>query len=243
LGHQTQLRAIKSGFREAIALLQPDLLLLNEYVHDDELRASMMADLRLMGLGPPLVSDQVNRPPSNPGEEPLRNNQIFAAARAPLRRGDLHGPTTADNGGVTNFLHVHAEGVPFEIVGLLVPGYKGAELKAYWEAFATLAGEVSSRRILFVGDFNDDPDQAQTVGGGTLASLRGTGWQLPRAEGAWSFKTGTRIDHALASSSMPKMSARYVSHEKNIILAGKESDAISDHAALVVDIDSPLGVS
>ena len=124
--------------------------------------------------------------------------------------------------------------------GIRVPAYEGAPLKAYWEAFATLATQVANRPIFFVGDFNGDPEQVQFVGGSMLASLRRAGWQLPAADGLWSFKSGTRIDHVLASSLVPLPSACYVVEENGILLAGQDSRAISDHAALVVDIASAL---
>ncbi len=111
-------------------------------------------------------------------------------------------------------------------------------LKAYWGAFATLAAQVANRPIIFAGDFNGDPERAQYVGGSMLASLRRSGWQLPAADGPWSFRSGTRIDHVLASSRVMTPSARYVIQENGILLAGENSHAISDHAALVVDIAS-----
>ena len=149
LGHQTEPRAIKPGFGEVIASLRPDVLLLNEYVHDDKLRAPMLAKLKAMGLAHWRVSKHLSRPSEKPGEQPKRNNQVFAAARVPLRVGDLLGPATPDRGGETNFLHVQPEGVSFEIVGIRVPAYAGATLKAYWDAFATLAaaGAPGQRRM------------------------------------------------------------------------------------------------
>lgn len=193
LGHQTLPRAIKPGFCQVIASLRPDVLFLNEYVHDDKLRAPLLGELKQMGLQYCRVSEHICRPAVKPEEQPKRNNQVLAVARVPLRTGDLRGPATHDRGGETNFLHVQLEGVPFEIAGVRAPAYNGSALKAYWDAFATLAAQVSNRAIVFVGDFNGDPEQVQYVGGSVLASLRNTGWQLPAAEGPWSFKSGTRI--------------------------------------------------
>ncbi len=106
LGHQTQPRAIKPGFGEVIASLRPDVLFLNEYVHDDKLRAPMLAELSAVGLSHWRVSERLSRPSEKLGEQPKGNNQVLAAARAPLRVGDLRGPATHDRGGETNFLHV-----------------------------------------------------------------------------------------------------------------------------------------
>src|SRR5258708_15891390 len=105
LGHQTEPRAIKPGFGEVIASLRPDVLFLNEYVHDDKLRAPMLAEFKAMGLAHWRVSKHLSRPSEKPGEQLRRNNQVLAAAPVPLRVGDLLRPPPPDPTEEPNSLH------------------------------------------------------------------------------------------------------------------------------------------
>ena len=239
LGHQTRLADIHPRFLEAVRALNPDVLLLNEYVHDDTARAPLVKSLGEIGLSHHLVSEQVLRPAATNGEAPRRNNQVLAASRFPLRLGDLHGPQVADKGGEANFLHVIIDELSIEIVGIRVPAYDSATLLLYWDAFVKLTGTVVDRRICFIGDFNADPDRAIHVAAKRFSSLRDHGWKVARAEGNWSFKSGTRIDHALASPGFPQIAgAQYIASSDDLTLAGSSPDAISDHAALVIDFTS-----
>lgn len=84
-----------------------------------------------------------------------------------------------------------------------------------------------------------DPDDTSQVGGSTLASLRQAGWHLPSPKGQWSFRTGTKIDHVLSGGRLPLRSAAYVAELNGRVLAGSDDRAISDHAALVVELLDP----
>jgi endonuclease/exonuclease/phosphatase family metal-dependent hydrolase len=63
------------------------------------------------------------------------------------------------------------------------------------------------RSIVWIGDLNGDPDSARSTGGKHLARLRDEVWQLPRATGPWSFYTGSRIDHVMASPRVQAVTA------------------------------------
>jgi endonuclease/exonuclease/phosphatase family metal-dependent hydrolase len=243
LGHQTRLVAIPPRFLDAVRAMAPDVLLLNEYVHDDVERLPLLEGLQDLGLFHYLVSEQIMRPARIPGGKPLQNNQVLSAARFPLLKGALRGPPVADNGGEANFLHVIVDALSIELVGIRVPAYGAQLLLPYWEAFVQLANTVVDRKICFVGDFNADPDRTGDVVGKRFAGLRDQGWRIPRARGDWSFKSGSRIsriDHALASLSFPHIAAHYVSSYGDLILAGSEAEAISDHAALVIDLEASI---
>jgi hypothetical protein len=237
LGHQTKLKPIAPDFGAIIANLNPALLFLNEYVHDEKVRAPMLAALAAAGLGHVVVSKQIERTTTTANGRKKPNNQVLAASRIPLKLGDLRGPATAGRGGETNFLHIQPEGFSFEAVGLRVPWLENeASRRDYWQAFETIAGQVADRRILFIGDFNADPDDRSRVGGSTLARLAAAGWHLPSPQGQWSFHSGTRIDHAVSSRHLPLISAAYVAELNERMLAGSDDRAVSDHAALVVEV-------
>jgi hypothetical protein len=238
LGHQTRLAPMHPRFLDAIRLLQADVLILNEYVHDHELRRPMVQGLAELGYGRPVISTQIMRPPCTPGGRGRRNNQVLIASRHPLHIGDLQGPATEDNGGKTNFQHIHIDALGLELVGLRVPAYTGRELQTYWKGFVQIAHETIGRRICFIGDFNADPDRKIHSAARQLSGLRNAGWKIPRPEGEWSFKSGTRIDHVLASPGFPALAANYVVELDGLPLAGETRDAISDHAALVVTLPS-----
>jgi endonuclease/exonuclease/phosphatase family metal-dependent hydrolase len=109
-------------------------------------------------------------------------------------------------------------------------------LRDYWDALVPIIRGAADRRIVFLGDLNADPEKPSQVGGQRLAQLRSEGWHIPTAVGAWSFKSGSRIDHALASAQLTMPSATYVAELDGLRLAGGEPGALSDHAALVVDL-------
>ncbi len=230
LAHQTQERPIHPQFLEAVKLLSPDVLVLNEYVHGKS-RTEMMAGLAQLGLGTIHVSDQV-----------AGQNQVLIASQAGFAVGDdLPGPTTTP-AATSNFLHVI--GPDIEIVGMRAPAYKQPEqLAEYWQEIEMLITRTATRRVVFIGDMNCNPERVQFPGGRVLKRLHEAGWHVPSPDGEWSFisKNGTttaRIDHVIASPMFTNVTAEYVICINGIILAGKTSDnAISDHAALVVEVE------
>lgn len=236
LGHQTRLKRIPDEFVGAVAALEPDVLLLNEYAHDDAVRRPFLEQLGALGLVHVVVSDHERRPPSVPGGAPRQNNQVLAASRLPIRRGDVRGPATADGGGVSNFLHITVAGVDVELIGVRVPAYEdAASRRSYWESFGELLDGLRARRIVLVGDLNADPRSKRDAGGRTLGRLRESGWQLPEPEGAWSHVSGARIDHALATASAPPIAARYITEVNGRVLAGRGREFVSDHSGVIVE--------
>lgn len=223
LGHQTREKVIPAGFLDAVRRLNPDVLTLNEYVHGTS-RTPLLEALRAAGLAHHLVSERIGT-----------NNQVLIASREPLVAGDLRGPETESGGGASNFLHAAIPTLGLEVVALRAPAYRGQVLRDYWDALAPVIRGAAKRRIVFLGDLNADPERPSQIGGQRLAQLRSEGWHLPAAIGAWSFKSGSRIDHVLASALVRMPSATYVAELDGLRLAGGEPDALSDHAALVVD--------
>jgi Endonuclease/Exonuclease/phosphatase family len=210
---------------EAIAKLSPDILVLNEYVHGLT-RDPFVESLKTAGFVHVSVSNRI-----------ANNNQVLIASHYPFLSGGIFGPQTEDGGGESNFLHVVFAEFQLEVVGIRAPAYtKGAVLRDYWANLARLIRSTVSRRIIFVGDFNADPDVPSNPGAATLAALQAEGWHLSSPSGAWSFVSGTRIDHALSSPAAFPVRGAYVSRLEGIDLASLDkATRISDHAALVVE--------
>lgn len=120
MAHQTQERAIKVHFVDAVERMAPEVLALNEYVHG-KTRAQIFEALAKQGLTRLEVSTAFGA-----------NNQVLIASRHALEPGELRGPPTADGGGESNFLHVKlADGL--EVVGVRAPAYtQSALLHDYW---------------------------------------------------------------------------------------------------------------
>ena len=222
LGHQTREREIASGLVLAVRALDPDALVLNEYVHGAS-RSTLLRELAGLGLTHWQVSKRIGQ-----------NNDVFVASKTQLLLGDMSPPSSGNGAAESNFLHVHLPAYSLELVGIRVPSYSGTELTAYWQQLDRLIRDSKSRRIAFIGDFNADPD-SRHVGSRYLREMMKDGWEIPKAKGEWSFVRGSRIDHVVASPSSMVSSAEYVSTLGELVLASDDRQTrVSDHAALVV---------
>lgn len=223
VAHAARERNLHPGLLVAIASLKPDVLTLNEYVHGAS-RAEFVSGLTDVGLRHVLVSDPV------PG-----HNQVLVAAREQLWLGDLTCPPVPDSHAASNFLHVRIGDL--EVVGLRAPAYEvRADLRKYWESLHPIIEATRDRRIVYLGDMNADPDRNSYIGTRYLRNLEASGWRIPRPTGDWSCwtKAGrrSRIDHLVGSPTVPALTAIYATHGP----AGQIPGAVSDHAALVVEI-------
>jgi exonuclease III len=230
LNHRASEGRLKAKLTEAVARLNPDLLVLNEYVHG-ETRTAFVESLGAIGLRHLQVSVRLNS-----------NNQVLIASRQPIELGDLLGPRMHDDGGTSNFLHIKVSGTDVELVGVRAPAYKAsADLRDYWRQLRATIQAATTRQIAFIGDLNADPNRKRGIGDKHLAELRVEGWIIPEAVGAWSYASGTRIDHVVLSPSFGQASAEYVCRLEELVLAGRGNRAaLSDHAALVVLVsDAP----
>ena len=229
LAHQCREAPISPSFFEAVDRLAPDILSLNEYVHGPS-RGSLIESLAGLGLPHLKVSDRLNG-----------HNQVLIASRYPLELGEIAGPATANLGGEANFLHVRVPRAGVEFVGLRAPSYTGTALTGYWVGLVNIIQACAGRRIVFLGDLNTDAEQPRRRTARYLHELRGSGWTVPVPDGEWSFisKTGvgTRIDHAIVAYALQVVGARYVAGDGALKLAAPNRvDAVSDHAALVIDL-------
>ncbi len=95
-------------------------------------------------------------------------------------------------------------------------------------------------QFVIIGDFNTDPKYPRSRCGDRIKRLVNDGWQLAAPPDGSSFWTlngdAVRIDHAFASRLLSVNRAAYVAKSDGHVFVGKEPGALSDHAALSVDI-------
>jgi Endonuclease/Exonuclease/phosphatase family len=231
LNHRTQMKKIPLKVLSIINKIAPDLIVLNEYVDGDD-RISFKLGLREIGFKHISLSRKINR-----------ENQVLIASKTIHERGDLD-PPSYDESSITNFLHIVLSIFDIEVVGIRVPAYKTSlELKAYWSELLDIINFTKTRKIVFIGDFNCDPDFSKTPGARVLNVLRKEGWKIPAPVGEWSYISynGLRtscLDYALGSPEIDNISGQYISKLGSHIIAGvKEQDPISDHAILLSEIN------
>lgn len=102
---------------------------------------------------------------------------------------------------------------------------------------APIIRRCANRPIFFIGDFNVDPATPQSPAYALFSSLVQAGWHLPVAAGAWSYISGSRIDHVLSSRPVEVSRCEYVKEIGDLVLAASGAGGgISDHAALLVEL-------
>ena len=174
LNHRIRMKTIPVTALSVIDVLEPDLVILNEYVDGPE-RSPFKEELQSQGLRNIHVSKKIDR-----------TNQVLMASRKPHHTGDLKAPEL-DDSSETNFCHITLPELALDIVGLRVPTYAGKEMKDYWARLVEVINSSIDRRIIFVGDFNCDPERPKTLGGKALTGLLENGWQIPAPIGEWSY--------------------------------------------------------
>jgi len=229
VNHRIREKPIPDQMIEAIVALAPNVVVLTEYVHGPS-RGSFLARLAQHGFGKWLVSER--RP---------RENQVLIAARTDLERGSIRAPEI-DRSAPSNVLHVHLPQEGVEILGLRVPDYsKDAKTKRVcWDWILETAASVKDRPFVIIGDFNTDPKYPRSRCGDCIKRLDDDGWQLASPPDGSSFWTlngdAVRIDHAFVTKLLGVERAAYVTRSDRNVFVGKEPGALSDHAALSVDI-------
>jgi hypothetical protein len=121
MGHQTREAPIADALGEVLQELQPDVLVLNEFV-DGTSRGDLRRTLERLEMPHIHVSRRIGR-----------HNQVLIASRAAAVPGGLEGPILEGGAGESNFTHLRfATG--HELVGLRVPAYRRRpDLTNYWE--------------------------------------------------------------------------------------------------------------
>lgn len=226
VNHRTLERTVTDRFTRALLGLDSDVIVLTEYVSAPQHEA-LYSDLQRAGYVSQFMTPRCKS-----------QNQVFIASRIPTERGAL---TAAESPppGSQNFLHVYCPDLDIDIIGIRVPAYTdGRSTRAYWMWLETFLTEVPISRRVVIGDFNTDRDRADFAG---RAFARITArWAIAGPGGAWSFAghsgNTSKIDHALGSPGVQIHDARYVTQAGGIQLVSQEGKALSDHAALVIEV-------
>jgi len=230
LNHRTRSKPIVPGVAEALLALEPDWLVLTEYVAHES-HETFFDRLATAGIHYVCVS-----------EHSAKNNRVVIASRRPLVPGAIQAPAV-DEAMPSNALHVACPADGIEILGVRLPDYsKYPPLRrGWWDWLTMTADSVVDRPFIIAGDFNTDAGYPVARCGDRLQRLVDSGWRhaVP-AEGSsyWTLNgLGKRIDHAFVSRHFRVADVRYVTESAGQRLVGKPSVALSDHAALALDLE------
>jgi len=231
INHRASRKRIPPSMVEAIASLSPDIIILTEYVPGPS-HMSFMEELSSHGLNHIVMS-----------QETPKENHVFIASRNALTRGAIEGPPIAPS-VPSNMLHVYLESQEMNILGLRVPDYsKQTPLRhKCWDWLEATANKIKEQPFVILGDFNADPSYPPSKCGNRIGNLVTAGWQLAAPPSGASYLAvangeGKRLDHAFVSKHFIVRNAQYVWENNSFIFGGKSSDAMSDHAALLVEIE------
>jgi endonuclease/exonuclease/phosphatase family metal-dependent hydrolase len=229
LNHRIREKTIPLHLAKAIASLNPDIIVLTEYVSGSS-RKRFKEELSDIGLSYMCESDFTPK-----------QNQVFIASRYPIQKGNIHTPAI-DEAFPSNVLHVSIADEGFDILGIRIPDYsKYPKIKrACWDWILSIASSVKDCPFILIGDFNTDPIYPKARCGDRIGRLIDDGWQHVSSGTEASYWTpkghGVCIDHAFVTQHFIIQDARYVREESGYLFAGRGKAALSDHATLIVDI-------
>jgi endonuclease/exonuclease/phosphatase family metal-dependent hydrolase len=228
LNHRARRRDIPGDVGEVIASLKPDLIVLTEYVSGLS-EPRFLAQLKLAGMSQVTISEFT---PSQ--------NQILVASHMRLVDRRLR-PPDIDVALPSNIVHVGVPDSDLEVVGLRIPDYSRMPRvrRQCWDWVEKVAAAWLPHPSILIGDFNTDPGYSKARCGPRIATMVDAGWSLAAPESGSSYWTlfglGKRLDHAFVSPHFKVLAAEYAKEVNGFRLA-RGRGALSDHAALVVDI-------
>jgi endonuclease/exonuclease/phosphatase family metal-dependent hydrolase len=231
VNHRARGRAIHPNLVEAIASLNPDVIVLNEYVHRDT-RRQFFDQLTEHDLRYQLVSHVT----------PHGENHVLIASRSPIELGSIRAPGI-EKSIPSNFLHVRLPQDGCEILGLRIPDYsKQPKMKrTCWDWIIEMAATAKDRPFVMIGDFNTDPEEPSTLCRACVGKLTDDGWKLatPKQGASWWSVNGKpfRIDHAFVSRHLNVLESRYVAGFGELGSIGNDEHSLSDHAPLLIEIE------
>jgi endonuclease/exonuclease/phosphatase family metal-dependent hydrolase len=228
VNHRVRERRIPPEMAPAIFALEPDVVVLTEFV-DGPSRAPFYQALSDVGLRHRLCSASSGR-----------HNRVMIASRTPIDPGNIVAPPIAPS-VPSNVLHARVPALGLEVLGVRIPdfGRKPALRRACWDFLLENARAVSERPFVILGDLNTDPRYPRARCGDRIGMLVESGWRhaAPDSGGSYWTPNGNevRIDHAFASQLVVVRNSSYVKELGDFRFAGKA--AMSDHAALVVTVE------
>lgn len=229
VNHRTCKKKIPPEMGDAIAAVAPDIISLTEYVSGPS-HERFIADLASTGLVHTVISTVTPR-----------QNSVLIASRTPLLLGEIQGPPICPS-LPSNVLHVVVPNLDLEVSGLRVPDYSKtpALRRDCWDWILATAREVCHRPFVLLGDLNTDPDYPRSRCGDRLDRMETEGWQRAKPAGSsyWTVRggEGRRLDHAFVTGHFRILRSAYITESGPFTFAGKGSEAISDHAALLVEL-------
>lgn len=229
VNHRARVRRIPDRMAEAVGVLRPDILILTEFVPDQS-RCGFLAAIAELGLREVLHTPRV-----------VGQNSVLVASRFPLAAGYLEAPNI-DSAFPSNVLHVRVPEFGLDVLGVRIPDYsKVPQLKREaWDWLEAAATGLLGGRALVLGDLNTDARYPPARCGDRIGRLIHAGWTHAIPEQGASYWTprgvGARIDHAFVSPNLGVASREYVEAREDLIYCGKGPEALSDHAALAVEV-------
>ena len=229
VNHRTFKKKIPTSMPAGIISLEPDVIVLTEYVAANDHRF-LCDSLSAGGFRHIHITDKVKG-----------QNQVLVATKNHSEPGEELNPDPLPP-AKPNFMHIRLPSLEMEVIGLRVPMYKrNVEKRLYWEWFEEMVKSLNHRNFVILGDINANKEDPRSVGGACLLRIEEYGWKIPVPTGEWSYQSNLEktscIDHVLVSADIKVEEARYVVQYDNHLFAGIKNGGMSDHAALVVDID------
>lgn len=168
-------------------------------------------------------------------------NQVLIASRLPLKPLELRLPEF-DRQFPANILGVEVPSVGITIVGVRIPWYDKQDaglVEPAWTWLESTATTFVNEAAVIMGDLNVGPESGRSRGGEHFRRILQSGWHraMPKESASYISHNGqqSEIDHVLGTWLCGFENARYVTRSGAYHLAGAP-DAISDHAALVVEV-------
>jgi len=232
VNHRATRKRIPEGMSDAIGSLSPDVVVLTEYVPGPT-REEFVAGLGSVGLGNVMTTPRV-----------AGQNSILIASRTPLVSGDIFTPAI-DPAFPSNGLHVHVPRHDIEILGLRIPDYSRSPAlrRECWDWIESVASALRFRPSAILGDLNTDPSYPQTRCGDRFGRMESHGWSQAKPSGSsyWTVRgsQGRQLDHAFLSPHFQIHDATYIRESSSFTFAGPGTEALSDHAPLLVEVVRP----
>jgi hypothetical protein len=171
-------------------------------------------------------------------------NRTLVASRLLFHRDDLALPDF-DCQLPANIVAAHLGTQGLRVLGIRIPAYGQSNplLMRSWEWLETASAALREAPAVIMGDLNIRPMPDRRGAGACFRRLLDNGWRRAAPAEGYSYfgPSGARseIDHALVSPRCRIQGAEYVVSVPGFELAGTPN-ALSDHAALVVDVGTGL---
>jgi endonuclease/exonuclease/phosphatase family metal-dependent hydrolase len=222
----------------ALEQLRPDVVVLTEYV--PTVSAGLTDALATVGLRFPLTS-----------RDQGAGNQVLIASRSPLAGGEML-PPQYHRTCTSNVVHAQLIDAGLHIFGVRVPMWREDphRLTEMWDWIDQVGNSYRDKPAVLLGDLNVDPNRCRRVpaAGARIRSFM-ENWQHAAPAVGASYYTVTRgkefpkcIDHAFVSKAVAVANAEYRESAGEWLLVDRQRPkstkrSLSDHAALVVDLD------